>query len=105
MQSLVDECRVQALMQSEVDKITPEEVVLRVAGTPLVLPNDFVIVNIGGELPLEFLSKLKISLEKHSGEELKKPHRTPVGDRRGLARERAERTSRRRAHVFYLFTG
>ena len=79
--------------------------VLTVAGSRRVLPNDFVIVNIGGELPLEFLSKLKISLEKHFGEERKKPKRGPVGDRRGLAREREERTSHRRAHVFYFLTG
>lgn len=105
MQALVQARRVQALMSSEVDKITPDEVVLTVAGSPVVLPNDFVIVNIGGELPLEFLSKLEISLEKHFGEELKKPHGAPVGDRRGLARAKAERTSRRRAHVFYFVTG
>src|SRR2546426_5290206 len=54
------------------------------------------IVQVGGELPLEFLSKLKISLEKHFSEERKKPKRAPVGDRRGLAREREERSSHRR---------
>jgi len=90
--------RVRALMNSQVDAITEDEVVLTVGGSPEVLPNDFVIVNIGGELPLEFLSKLKISLEKHYGEERKKPKRVPVGDRRGLARAREERSSHRRAH-------
>ena len=104
LQALVDTHRVQALMDSEVDKITPDEVVLTVAGAPLVLPNDFVIVSVGGVLPLEFLSKLQISLEKHFGEERKKPNQ-PVGDRRGLAREKSDRTSRRRAHVFYSVTG
>ena len=63
------------------------------------------IVNIGGEVPLEFLSKLKISLEKHFGEERKKPKRGPVGDRRGLARAKDEKSSHRRAHVFYFVTG
>ena len=105
MAGLVQARRVRALMNSSVDLITDDEVVLTVAGSPQVLPNDFVIVNIGGELPLEFLSKLKISLEKHFGEERKKPKRAPVGDRRGLARERDERTSHRRAHVFYFLTG
>jgi thioredoxin reductase/Pyruvate/2-oxoacid:ferredoxin oxidoreductase delta subunit len=105
MAGLVQARRVRALMDSQVDLITEDEVVLTVAGSPQVLPNDFVIVNIGGELPLEFLSKLKISLEKHFGEERKKPKRGPVGDRRGLAREREERTSHRRAHVFYFVTG
>jgi hypothetical protein len=92
-------------MASEVDLIAEDEVVLTVAGAPRVLRNDFVIVNIGGELPLEFLAKLRISLEKHFGEELKKPERAPVGDRRGLAREKEERGVRRRAHAFYLLTG
>jgi len=105
MAEMVKARRVRALMNSQVDAITEDEVVLTVAGSPEVLPNDFVIVNIGGELPLEFLSKLKISLEKHFGEERKKPKRGPVGDRRGLAREREERSSHRRAHVFYFLTG
>ena len=103
--SLVSASIVKALMSSEVEKITTEEVVLTVEGAPVVLPNDFVIVNIGGELPLEFLSRLNISLEKHFGEELKRPERAPVGDRRGLAREKEERTSRRRAHWLYFITG
>jgi hypothetical protein len=105
MAGLVKARRVRALMSSEVNLITEDEVILTVAGSPQVLPNDFVIVNIGGELPVEFLSKLKISLEKHFGEERKKPKRSPVGDRRGLAREKEERTSHRRAHLVYLLTG
>jgi hypothetical protein len=105
MSGLVKARRVRALMGSEVNLITDDEVVLTVGGSPEVLRNDFVIVNIGGELPLEFLSKLQISLEKHFGEERKKPKRGPVGDRRGLAREKEERTSHRRAHVFYFVTG
>ncbi len=101
---LVKAGKVQALMDSQVDLIAENEVVLTVAGAPRVLRNDFVIVNIGGELPLEFLAKLQVSLEKHFGEELKKPEKGPVGDRRGLAREREERGARRGAHVFYLVT-
>jgi hypothetical protein len=88
-----------------VNAIAEHEVVLTVAGAPRVLRNDFVIVNIGGELPLEFLANLRISLEKHFGEELKKPKSVLAGDRRGLAREKEERNARRRAHAFYLVTG
>jgi thioredoxin reductase/Pyruvate/2-oxoacid:ferredoxin oxidoreductase delta subunit len=101
---LVKAGRVQALMSSEINLIAEDEVVFTVAGAPRVLRNDFVIVNIGGELPLEFLAKLRISLEKHFGEELKKPDR-PAGDRRGLAREKEERRARRGVHAFYLVTG
>jgi len=102
---LVQARRVRELLSSEVDLINENEVVLTVAGSPQVLPNHFVIVNIGGEVPLEFLSKLQISLEKHFGEERKKPKRAPVGDRRGLAREKDERSSHRRAHFLYFLTG
>ena len=105
MAGLVKANRIRALMNSQVDLITDDEVVITVDGSPEVLPNDFVIVQVGGELPLEFLSKLKISLEKHFSEERKKPKRAPVGDRRGLAREREERSSHRRAHIFYFLTG
>ena len=96
--------RVQALMDSEVQEISAKEVVLTVAGARRQLRNDFVIVNIGGELPLEFLARLRISLEKHFGEELKKPRRAAT-DGAGVAREKEERRARRRAHVFYLATG
>jgi thioredoxin reductase/Pyruvate/2-oxoacid:ferredoxin oxidoreductase delta subunit len=99
---LISARRVRALMSSEVDRITEKEVVLTVAGAPVVLRNDFVIVNVGGELPLEFLSKLKISLEKHFGEELKKPARAP--ELRDPVEEK-EPSSRRPAHLFYLATG
>ena len=103
--SLAQSRRLNALMSSAVARITPDEVILTIGGSPLVLPNDFVIVNVGGELPLEFLAKAQISLEKHFGEELRKPAKGPVSGRRGLARERGERTARRRAHWFYAATG
>src|SRR5207237_8969596 len=80
---LVQARRVRALLNSEVDLIKETEVVLTVGGSPQVLPNHFVIVSIGGEVPLEFLSKLQISLEKLFGEERKKPKRGPLGERRG----------------------
>jgi thioredoxin reductase/Pyruvate/2-oxoacid:ferredoxin oxidoreductase delta subunit len=102
---LVKARRVRAVLSSEVDVITETEVVLTVAGSPQVLKNDFVIVNIGGELPVEFLAKLQISLEKHFEEERKKPKHAGAGKRRGLAREQDEQSSRRRTHLFYFLTG
>ena len=103
--ALVASRRVKALLPSQVEKITEDEVVLTVAGSPVVIPNDYVIVNVGGELPLEFLSKMKVSLEKHFGEELKKPHQAPTGDRRGIAKANDEKHANRRAHWLYAFTG
>ncbi len=105
IKELAEANRVQSLLNSEVEKILPDEVVLTVGGSPLVLPNDYVIVNIGGELPLEFLSKLQVSLEKHFGEEKKKPKRIPVGDRRGLAKTKEERTAFRGEHILFFVLG
>ena len=105
MATLVQARRVQALMNSEVNKVTDDEVVLTVAGSPVVIANDYVIVNVGGELPTEFLTKMQISMEKHFGEELKKPHSAPVGDRRGLAREKDERKALRTEHKLYFALG
>jgi len=103
---LVTSRRIRALMSSEIEKILPDEVVLTAAGSPVVQRNDFVIVSIGGDLPLEFLSRSGISLKKHFGEELAKPTgRVVAMARRGLAKEDRETESRRRAHVFYLLTG
>ena len=103
---LVSQGRVRVLMSSEVERILPDEVVLTAAGSPQVVPNDFVIVNIGGDLPLEFLARSGISLKKHFGEELAKPRGGIVAmARRGLAKEDRETEGRRRAHRIYLATG
>jgi thioredoxin reductase/Pyruvate/2-oxoacid:ferredoxin oxidoreductase delta subunit len=107
IQELIASRRIRALMNSEVDRILEDEVVLTVSGSPTVLANDFVIINVGGELPTGFLAKSGISLKKHLGEELQKP--TPSGgvvamSRRGLAKEDAKEKSRQRAHLFYLAT-
>jgi thioredoxin reductase/Pyruvate/2-oxoacid:ferredoxin oxidoreductase delta subunit len=98
--------RIRALMSSQVEKILEDEVVLTASDSPVVLGNDFVIVNIGGDLPLEFLSRSGVSLKKHFGDELAKPKGSVVAiSRRGLAKDDREGTERRRAHVFYLATG
>jgi len=103
---LVGQRRVRALMNSEVERILPDEVVLTVSGSPEVVRNDFVIVNIGGDLPLEFLARSGISLKKHFGEELAKPRgRVVAMARRGLAKEDPETEGRRRGHRMYLATG
>ena len=101
---LVNGQRLRALMRSQVERIAEKRVELTVLGEQQVLRNDYVIVNVGGELPLEFLARLQISLEKHFGEELKKPRQGAAGGSLPL-REKEEQASRRRAHAFYLLTG
>ena len=103
---LVGKRRIRALLPSEVETILPDEVVLTVSGAPEVVRNDFVIVNIGGDLPVEFLARSGISLKKHFGEELAKPRgRVVAMGRRGIAREDPETEGRRRGHRMYLATG
>jgi thioredoxin reductase/Pyruvate/2-oxoacid:ferredoxin oxidoreductase delta subunit len=103
---LIGQRRIRAVMSSVVERILEDEVVLTVGGSPMVVPNDFVIVNIGGEVPLEFLARSKISLKKHFGEELGKPRaRAGLALRAGLSKEEIEERSRRRAHIGFLVLG
>jgi len=106
IQQLIGQRRIRALMSSEVNKILEEVVVLTASGSPVVLPNDFVIVSIGGDLPLEFLARSKITLKKHFGEELGSARpKQALALRAGLSREELEEKSRRRKHIGYLITG
>jgi len=98
---LVEKRRVTALMSSTVDKILEDEVVLTSEGAPVVLSNDYVIASIGGELPLEFLSKAGISLKKHFGEELGAPQ---AKAQKGSARA-PERRGSHRMRWLYLTLG
>jgi thioredoxin reductase len=52
--------RLTVLLQSQVREIQPGSVVLEVGGESRVLPNDHVIVRIGGEGPIEFLQSLGV---------------------------------------------
>ena len=76
---LVAEGKVTALMPSQVQAIGPDEVLLEVGGGPRQLPNDFVIVNIGGELPVEFLQKAGVSMRRFHGEAPGRPQAEPQG--------------------------
>jgi len=65
---LVAAGKVAALMPSQVQAVGTDEVLLEVGGGPRQLPNDFVIVNVGGELPVEFLQKAGVSMRRFHGE-------------------------------------
>jgi len=60
--------RVTVLLESEVKSIEQERVHLDVAGKPVEIPNDYVIVSIGGEVPTEFLQRIGIRTETKFGE-------------------------------------
>ena len=67
VEALAAKGRLRVLLSSEVKGILPREVELVQQGKPLRLPNDFVLVLIGGELPTEFLKKAGVELVKYHG--------------------------------------
>jgi thioredoxin reductase len=54
--------RVRLSLRSEVREIRPEVVVVDVEGVSTIVPNDFVIVRIGGEAPYTFLERLGVRI-------------------------------------------
>jgi dihydropyrimidine dehydrogenase (NAD+) subunit PreT len=111
-QGLVQAGRIEALLPSVVTEVRSREVQLDVGGRATTIENDFVILNIGGELPLEFLAKAGVSLRRYHGEA---PGDVPGGAhgesyreqrRRAAAdRDRAERVRRRILRALYAAAG
>ena len=62
VQAVVDAGRVHLVLSSQVREIRPDVVVLEVAGDLMILPNDDVIVRIGGDAPYTFLQRLGIRI-------------------------------------------
>jgi len=54
--------RLKILLQSGVVEIRPGEVILETRGEPAVLPNDDVIVRIGGDAPYPFLQRIGVRI-------------------------------------------
>jgi dihydropyrimidine dehydrogenase (NAD+) subunit PreT len=109
--ALVQAGRIRALLASQVTAIRPREVVLDVGGLPATIENDVVVVNVGGELPLEFLDRAGVSLRRYHGEAPGEIH-PHVGagakeQRRKAvaARARAEATRRRVLRIGYAVLG
>ena len=57
-------------LPSQVKAVESGAVMLDAGGKQVRIPNDFVIVNIGGELPVEFLASVGVSMRRFHGEEL-----------------------------------
>jgi thioredoxin reductase/Pyruvate/2-oxoacid:ferredoxin oxidoreductase delta subunit len=68
--ALIAAGRLRALLPSRVVAVEADAVQLDAAGSPLRIGNDFVIINIGGEQPVEFLSAVGVSMRRFHGEEL-----------------------------------
>jgi thioredoxin reductase/NAD-dependent dihydropyrimidine dehydrogenase PreA subunit len=60
--------RVRALLPSEVSRIEEKDVVLTVGTAPMSIPNDAVIVQIGGTAPAQLLQKFGIDIVTKRGE-------------------------------------
>jgi thioredoxin reductase (NADPH) len=59
--------RLKVLLNSQVDEIRPEEVVLKLSGQKLEVSNDAIIVSAGGILPNDFLRSIGIEVETKHG--------------------------------------
>lgn len=66
-EQLSKEKRIELLLESTVDRIAPESVVLNHRGRTLELPNDNVLVFAGGVLPTAFLKSIGINVATHHG--------------------------------------
>jgi thioredoxin reductase/NAD-dependent dihydropyrimidine dehydrogenase PreA subunit len=72
IENLIRDGRVKALMSSNVTSIHPDKVVLDVAGVRTEIANDYVVINVGGVLPTEFLKSLGVSIQRHIGQVIEK---------------------------------
>lgn len=67
LDAAVAQGRVRLMTQAQVAGIEPDAVSIRTAGGTTRMGNDFVIVCAGGELPVGFLSRIGIGMERHLG--------------------------------------
>ncbi|HEX7614716.1 MAG TPA: NAD(P)-binding domain-containing protein, partial [Thermoanaerobaculia bacterium] len=78
IEKLIRDGRVNAIMSSNVVSIHPDKVVLEVSGTRTEIANDYVVINVGGVLPTEFLKSLGVSIQRHVGQAIEKPKKKSV---------------------------
>jgi thioredoxin reductase/NAD-dependent dihydropyrimidine dehydrogenase PreA subunit len=104
--------KVRVLLKSQVLEIRPDEVRYKGAdGKEAALPNDYVLVCAGGELPLEFLKKVGVNLQRHFAQELGDKEDSvsdsgrPIAARRRSAQETAERSKTMRLTFGLLLVG
>ena len=67
LDAAVAEKRIRVELQSTVEEITPDQVILKKGDAVLELKNDAVIVCAGGELPIPMLKKIGIKVESRYG--------------------------------------
>lgn len=96
IQELIDQGRIFVFMESFVKAVGPDTVSLENSGKALVLPNDFVIACLGGELPTAFLNKVGVGMTRLHGET-----HGPSARRGSAVLERQEKEHRRFAFTLF----
>jgi len=96
--------RLRLLPSSQVRTIGVRDVEMEMAGRPLRLANDFVVVSVGGEAPAELLQRAGVSMRRYFGE-ARGSHRGAAGPGHAEARERAQRARERRLGLLYAALG
>ncbi len=87
IERMVDAGRIHAFMSSNVRAIEDDAVLIDVGGRQAWLANEYVIVNIGGELPFAFLENVGVEVKRHHGEDR--------GFKPGVDFDQEEKASRR----------
>jgi hypothetical protein len=106
IEKLIKDGRVKAIMSSNVTAIHPDKVELDVNGAKTEIPNDYVVINVGGVLPMEFLKSLGVSIRRHVGQTIEKPKKKPVSTTsRVLTDENAEERQRIRLGTVLTLLG
>jgi hypothetical protein len=91
--------KLRILFSSEVTEIRARDVALVHEGRPLTIPNDYVIVLIGGEAPTEFLKKVGVDITRYHGKTIIRPlHQVRDEDGEGFLR-------RHRLGILYTVLG
>ena len=111
MEALASAGSLRLLLSSRVRAVAEREVVVDVAGRDERLPNDFVVVSIGGELPADLLRASGVAMRRYHGEAPGAGRRRGGGAARegnlraGLERDRARRRSERRLAACLVLAG
>jgi thioredoxin reductase/NAD-dependent dihydropyrimidine dehydrogenase PreA subunit len=105
IETLIRDGKVRAIMSSNVVSIHADRVVLEVNGSRSEIENDYVVVNVGGILPTDFLKGLGISIRRHTGQLVEKPKKAPASASRVLSEETREERQRIRLGTALFLLG
>jgi len=108
LEALVARRRVRPLLRTQVARVTRDRVALQDQARGLEIANDFVIVNVGGEAPLEFLAKAGVAMRRYFGESPAEVAASRTGPRAPdlrRASEEGERARERRLMALLALLG